>query len=97
MCRTILRLPTPGGKRRWTCADGMTSLCSAGDGVRSGVEVRGETLRGVCDWGRPGRGQRVTPQGRLRIGRYSEVSVLHGSAGFGCTCVCQSTHRHGLF
>lgn len=63
-------------------------------GRGDGCEVRGETPRGVCDWGGPGQGQRVTAQGQLRVGRCLEVSVVDGCAGFGCTCVHPSGQRH---
>lgn len=85
-----MRWKPPGAQRRWSraSADATASLGGFGDGG-DGCEVRGEALRGVCDWGGPAQGQRVTPRGRLRVGRCSEVSVVDG-------CACVSNHQFGV-
>lgn len=75
-----MRWRPPGAQRRWSraSAGGAARLCVFGGEVRG--EDGGEAPRGVCDWGGPAQGQRVTPQGRLRVARCSEVSVVDGCA-----------------
>lgn len=80
----------PGVKRRSTCAkessDGMPSLCFVKDWMW--VWGQGWNAGGVCDWGGPGQGQRVTQWGKGSVvwglKAFKDVCIRGGFVALGC-------------